>query len=224
MYDNMAVKWRVISIGKYFNVSTIRAENFSIVSLIIFCATACSFNCLLTMLNMISIGFKSADLGGIEKILHTLSSQEYWATLLFWDGSPSCKISLFLGLTLWANVSENVFLAILANNVPLIFSKCCSCKTAFFVYEVPTKKWAVLPPILSFLPFAVIESPSLRFGQSWDSDDFYLPSACICVWNLRHPNRNLHILSKSLFLIFSIISMRNFSYFAIFCSYKSFFD
>ena len=151
----------VLSIFSTWNsakVLSTRAENSS------------KFSCLIWWVIVSSVSFSRIRLKIFLKRIHIWWSSwdcKYFATnriafLLFWIGSPSCKNNLFRGFILSLNAFRKSFSTILAKLSPLSYPKYWVNFTKSFLYDIPTRKLADHPPVLSFFPFPVWLNPSRR--------------------------------------------------------------
>ena len=113
-------------------------------------------------LKIFSIGFTSDDRAGIAILCNQSHQTLYWVFLLFWIGSPSFKNNLFLKLILSLNAFGKSFLPIFAKLSPLIFPKYWVHISKPFLYDIPTRKLADLPPAPSFSPLLLRLHPSRR--------------------------------------------------------------
>ena len=105
---------------------------------------------------MFSIGFTSGDRAGIANNLQPIASNALLAFLQYWIGFPSCKTYLFLGLILSLNAFGKSLLTILAKLSPISLPKYWVHITKPFLYDIPTRKPADLPPV-SFFPLCLCD-------------------------------------------------------------------
>ena len=104
---------------------------------------------------MFSIGFRSGLRAGIENIRAPILSPADLALELFCDGSPSCKNNFPFGLGHYLKMLAKCSLTKEENVSALILPKYCSAAFTPFPYATAAIKCAVLPPVPSWLPFAV---------------------------------------------------------------------